>query len=210
MAPRKFLGYFEWFYRSQGSDVGFGNDSPPSPDTCLRVHTYNSPIVMDLAQSDAAICPTRWQAQQFPAVMRNHLHVIFDGIDTERLPLIAPESRMGGLTLQAGDQQVEIPERAPLVTYVTRCFEPYRGWPQVAEGLSRLMQRNPRAHILQGSDDVATAPNERWTQGQWAIRSGRWIQIGHMMPAGLRRLCLRNPTQLGACTGLCPSFSAGA
>ena len=53
----KFIGYFEWFYRSSGADVGFGTDEPPSPDTSLRVHTYNSPIVMDLAQADAAICP---------------------------------------------------------------------------------------------------------------------------------------------------------
>ena len=42
---------------------------------------------MDLVQSDAAICPTRWQAEQFPAI-RNHLNVIFDGIDTERLPIL--------------------------------------------------------------------------------------------------------------------------
>ena len=91
----KFLGYFEWYYKSQGADVGFGNEAAPSPDTCLRVHTYNSPIVMDLVQSDAAICPTRWQAEQFPAAIRNHLNVIFDGIDTERLPLVTPDSRMG-------------------------------------------------------------------------------------------------------------------
>ena len=84
----KFIGYFEWFYRSQGADVGFGSDQPPSPDTSLRVHTYNSPIVMDLAQADAAICPTRWQADQFPPAMRQNLSVIFDGVDTEQLPLV--------------------------------------------------------------------------------------------------------------------------
>ena len=89
----KFIGYFEWFYRSQGADVGFGSDQPPSPDTSLRVHTYNSPIVMDLAQADAAICPTRWQANQFPPAMRRHLSVIFDGVDTEQLPLVGQDAR---------------------------------------------------------------------------------------------------------------------
>ena len=67
------------------------SDQPPSPDTSLRVHTYNSPIVMDLAQSDAAICPTRWQADQFPNAMRRHLSIIFDGVDTQQLPLIGQE-----------------------------------------------------------------------------------------------------------------------
>ena len=42
---------------------------------------------MDLAQADAAICPTHWQANQFPSAMRQHLSVIFDGVDTEQLPL---------------------------------------------------------------------------------------------------------------------------
>ena len=144
----KFIGYFEWFYRSQGADVGFGSDQAPSPDTSLRVHTYNSPIVMDLAQADAAICPTRWQADQFPQAMRRQLSVIFDGVDTQQLPLVRQKDRFHALDLQSGDKRVSIPADAPLVTYVTHCFEPYRGWPQVAEGLALLMQRNPRAHIL--------------------------------------------------------------
>ena len=86
-----------------GADVGFGNSQPPSPDTSLRVHTYNSPIVMDLAQADAAICPTRWQANRFPHAMRRQLSVIFDGVDTEQLPLVGQDARNDGLTLQAGE-----------------------------------------------------------------------------------------------------------
>ena len=141
----KFIGYFEWFYRSQGADVGFGSDKPPSPDTSLRVHTYNSPIVMDLAQTDGAICPTHWQADQFPSAMRQHLSVIFDGVDTEQLPLVKQEARLDSLSLQAGGIQASIPADVPLVTYVTRCFEPYRGWPQVAEGLSTVDATQPQS-----------------------------------------------------------------
>ena len=100
---------------------------------------------MDLAHTDAAICPTRWQANQFPPAMRQHLSVIFDGVDTEQLPLVPQTERQKALKIEAGNTQVNIPADVPLVTYVTRCFEPYRGWPQVAEGLSLLMQRNPRA-----------------------------------------------------------------
>ena len=169
----KFIGYFEWFYRSQGADVGFGNDQPPSPDTSLRVHTYNSPIVMDLAQSDAAICPTRWQADQFPNAMRRHLSIIFDGVDTEQLPLIGQEKRHHDLILKAGDNQATIPADVPLVTYVTRCFEPYRGWPQVAEGLALLMQRNPRVHVLLvGSDEVAYGAkrSDGLSWREWALK----------------------------------------
>ena len=181
----KFIGYFEWFYRSQGADVGFGSDQPPSPDTSLRVHTYNSPIVMDLAQADAAICPTRWQADQFPPAMRRNLSVIFDGVDTEKLPLIGQDERHYALTVQAGGVQASIPADVPLVTYVTRCFEPYRGWPQVAEGLALLMQRNPRVHVLLvGSDEVAYGAKRgdglswrEWALKQWPMDPSRLHQV---------------------------------
>jgi glycosyltransferase involved in cell wall biosynthesis len=179
----KFLGYFEWFYRSNGSDVGFGSTTPPSPDTSLRVHTYNTPIVMDLALSDAAICPTAWQASQFPLRLQPQLDVIFDGIDTTQLQPCSPEQRNGALKLM----DVNIPADVPLVTYVTRCFEPYRGWPQVAQGLSLLLQRNPRAHVLLvGSDDVAYGSKRgdgqswrEWALEQWPIDPDRL----HRLPA---------------------------
>ena len=181
----KFVGYFEWFYRSQGSDVGFGKNQPPSPDTSLRVHTYNSPIVMDLAQCDAGICPTRWQAEQFPTAMRKNLSVIFDGVDTERLPLVLQSERQKELTLETGQAKAHIPADVPLVTYVTRCFEPYRGWPQVAEGLALLMQRNPRAHVLLvGSDEVAYGSKRgdklswrEWALNEWPMDQSRLHQL---------------------------------
>ena len=181
----KFIGYFEWFYRSQGADVGFGNTQPPSPDTSLRVHTYNSPIVMDLAQADAAICPTHWQANQFPKAMRQHLSVIFDGVDTNQLPLVEQSSRHHPLNLKTSSAKATIPADVPLVTYVTRCFEPYRGWPQVAEGLALFMQRNPRAHVLLvGSDEVAYGAKRgdglswrEWALKEWPIDPSRLHQL---------------------------------
>jgi len=162
----RFVGYFEWFYRTSGSDVGFGRDEPPSPDTSLRVHTYNAPILMDLAMSDGALCPTRWQASQFPAHLRERIQVVFDGIDTEQFQPL--EDRSAGLQVR----DVTIPADVPLVTYTTRGFEPYRGWPQVAEGLALLLQRNPHCHVLLvGSDDVAygAARGDGKSWRQWAL-----------------------------------------
>ena len=43
----------------------------------------NAPIAMDLAAADAAVCPTAFQAAQFPPVFREHLTVLHDGIDTD-------------------------------------------------------------------------------------------------------------------------------
>jgi glycosyltransferase involved in cell wall biosynthesis len=166
----RFLGYFEWYYRTNGSDVGFGEKDPVSPDTACRVHTYNAPIVMDLGLSDRALCPTRWQAQQFPEFLQERLDVIFDGINTELFRPLTPAERQPGLTL--GD--LHIPSDVPLVTYTTRGFEPYRGWPQVAEGLSLLMKRNAQVRVLLvGSDEVAygAARGDGRSWRQWALDS---------------------------------------
>ena len=178
----RFVGYFEWFYRSSGSDVNFGQAGPPSPDTSLRVHTYNSPIVMDLAMSDGALCPTQWQASQFPEALRSRLSVVFDGIDTERLQ---PAPELHNQPLQLRD--LTIAADVPLVTYVTRGFEPYRGWPQVAEGLALLLQRNPRVQVLLvGSDEVAYGVQRTdgrswysWALEQWPMDPSRI----HRLPA---------------------------
>ena len=180
----RFIGYFEWFYRSRGADVGFGSKpQTPSPDTSLRVHTYNSPIVMDLALTDGAICPTHWQTSQFPTALRGQLEVIFDGIDTERITPPSPSERSEAFAL--GD--IQLAADVPLVTYITRCFEPYRGWPQVAEGLALLLQRNPRAHVLLvGSDEVAYGGRRgdgkswrEWALEQWPMDPSRV----HILPA---------------------------
>ena len=111
--------------------------------------------------------------------MRGHLSIIFDGVDTKHLLFVGQSDRVHALNLQSGGMQASIPEDVPLVTYVTRCFEPYRGWPQVAQGLSLLMQRNPRAHVLLvGSDEVAYGAKRgdgiSWRE--WALMNGLWTQ----------------------------------
>jgi len=178
----RYLGYFEWFYRTSGSDVNFGEVTPPSPDTSLRVHTYNSPIVMDLAIVDRGLCPTNWQASQFPDSLRSRLSVVFDGIDTEQLQP-APERKKEALTIR----DLTIGADIPLVTYVTRGFEPYRGWPQVAEGLALLLQRNPRVQVLLvGSDEIAygVPRNDGCSWYNWAMEKWPMDQSRvHRLPA---------------------------
>ena len=99
--------------------------------------------------------------------------------------------------------QKSIPADAPLVTYVTRCFEPYRGWPQVAEGLALLMQRNPRAHVLLvGSDEVAYGAKRGdglELEGMGSQSNGQWTQADCINAgSGLRRLQTCDSTQLGS------------
>ena len=129
------------------------------PAPTLPASTYIQQPDRDGSTQDAAIRLTHWQAAQFPET-GNHLRVIFDGC-IERLPLVSPESRLSELVVRSGEQQIVIPEKIPLVTYVTRCFE-HTGWPQVAEGLPAM---KPRAHVLSLiRRSRVRCQTERWPQ----------------------------------------------
>ena len=127
----KFLGYFEWFYKSSGSDVGYIEKGVVTPDAACRIHTYNAPILMDLAVSDKAVTPTIWQKKQFPDKWQETMEVIFDGVDTK---IFSPKKDQE-ITEKIRIQDLTLDSEIPLVTYTTRGFEEYRGWPQVAEGI---------------------------------------------------------------------------
>jgi glycosyltransferase involved in cell wall biosynthesis len=138
----------EWFYQARGSDADFLDPASMTEDNELRIRTRNAAILSDIAAMDWGVCPTQWQKNQFPAKFHDELSVIHDGIDTERC---APNPQaslvIGDLTLTAADE---------VVTYVARGMEPYRGFPQFMEALSKVQKRRPMARaVIIGADRVA-------------------------------------------------------
>ena len=89
----KYIGYFEWYYRPDSPDVLHLNDQNRELDEQLRSRSRNAAILMDLANCDAGLCPTEFQADQFPECFRSKLHVLHDGVDTQtyqRNPEVKP------------------------------------------------------------------------------------------------------------------------
>ena len=141
------LGYFEWFYRAQGSDVDFDPGFPVTTDTKARVRVKNSPILIDLDACDQGICPTRWQLEQFPREFRTKIEVVYDGIDTDffkPVPGHRPVSPEVGL---------DMPGAADIVTYVSRGLEPYRGFPQFMEAAALILRDRPQCRIVVVGED---------------------------------------------------------
>ena len=146
----KLLCYFEWFYRSQGSDVDFDPHEPLTPDDKLRIRIKNTPIFTDLYSCDAGLCPTLWQMQQFPPEYQKKIHVLHDGIDTN---YFFPKP---GEKLVLPAIHLDLSEAKEIVTYVSRGMEPYRGFPQFMEAVSLLQKRRKRCHfVVVGEDRVA-------------------------------------------------------
>ena len=142
----RYLGYFEWYYRPKGSDVGYFD--PATRDDEHRIRTRNAAILLDLAACNWGLVPTHYQASQFPQLLRRKLTVQHDGVDTEYL---SPEP---GRRLKLPD--LDLSHVDELVTYVARGMEPYRGFPQAMTAFAEVQRRRPGAHIVVvGEDRVA-------------------------------------------------------
>ncbi len=158
------IGLFEWYYNAFGSDVDFLHQGSVDLDHQLKLRIWNAQLLVELAACNQAVAPTHWQRSQFPESLRHRLAVIHEGIDVEHL------SRLDRLHLPRPACLPPDPD-LEVLTYVSRCFEEYRGFPQAMRAIALLQQRRPRLHVLiAGHDGVAYGATRKdgrsW--GEWA------------------------------------------
>lgn len=143
------LGYFEFYYRLAGSDVGFDPAVPAAIDDGPRLRAKNSITALALDGVDWGQTPTRWQWSRFPDHARSRITVLHEGIDTA---LVRPDPTAQFVVPEAG---IGFRPGAPVVTYLARGLEPYRGFPSFMRALPAVLRRRPDAHVLiAGQDDV--------------------------------------------------------
>jgi len=144
------IGYFEFFYRMQGADVGFDPTDPITPDTAPRLRTKNFGNLLALDTADLGQCPTEWQKSVYPKRYQTILNVIHEGIDTQAVKP-DPSAR-----LQIAETQAQFTAGEEIVTYVARNLEPYRGFPSFMRSLPKILnsRRNARV-IIVGGDEVS-------------------------------------------------------
>lgn len=130
------IGYCEYYYRSVGSDLDFGTAEPIPAEERHRVRMRNAAQLLALDALDAAYAPTQWQRQQYPAAYRKRIAVCHDGVDTAfcRPDAQASFTLPDGRVLSSG---------APVVTFVARDLDPYRGYPQFMRAAAILAERYP-------------------------------------------------------------------
>jgi glycosyltransferase involved in cell wall biosynthesis len=158
------IGLFEWYYNAFGSDVDFLQQGQVDADKQLRVRTWNAHLLLELADCDAAVVPTAWQRDQFPEAWRERLQIIHEGVDVGTLRHLRKAPPAPPAWLPQGDQ-IEI------VSYVSRGFEAYRGFPQAMQALALVQQQRPQAHVLiAGSDAVCygAGRDDGRSWGDWA------------------------------------------
>jgi glycosyltransferase involved in cell wall biosynthesis len=103
---------------------------------------------LNLEQCDIAIAPTRWQRSLFPAAYRSAIRVIHEGVIQSSYLAKAGAVRLpNGIELRAGQ---------PIVTYVARNLEPYRGFHSFMRAIPPIQAECPDVQIIiVGGDDVS-------------------------------------------------------
>ena len=138
----------DWPY----ADIGFDPEFPTTFDDLARIRSWNALHLLNLANCDVGISPTHWQKSQHPKEFLDKIVVAHEGIDTENL---GPDpdavfKTPSGEILKAND-----PDR-PVITYVARNLEPYRGFHTFMRALPAVQKEHKNAHVLiVGGDAVS-------------------------------------------------------
>ncbi|MBX9716137.1 MAG: glycosyltransferase family 4 protein [Burkholderiaceae bacterium] len=166
----------EWYYSDEGADVGFDPEFPISFDTRARIRTWNALHTLNLTHCDLAVAPTQWQKSRHPEIFHPKIRVQHEGIATHELgpDPDATVTTPSGLVLGAGDID------RPVLTYVARNLEPYRGFHVFMRALERIQRIDPRCHaLIVGGDEVSYGQRPPANDIAKSARAGNWRE--HML-----------------------------
>ena len=178
----------EFYYHTEGTDSGFDPEFPNTLDDRARIRSRNALHLLNLEQCDAGIAPTHWQKDLFPKAFASKITVAHEGIPTALLgpnPL-ARFKLPDGTLLHAG---------GPVVTYVSRNLEPYRGFHTLMRAVPAILKNTSARIVIVGGDSVSygappkDAPNWREKMlREVPVDPSRVHFMGHILYDSYRQL----------------------
>ncbi|MEL7380807.1 MAG: glycosyltransferase family 4 protein [Pseudomonadota bacterium] len=150
------LGYFEYFYLSEGGSVGFDPEYPASEHAPFIMHARNAVNFANIQIVDRGLCPTRWQHDTFPESFHEKLYVCHDGIRTDRLRA----NRQARVSL--GRLDAPVTREDEVFTFMARNLEPTRGFHQFMRALPIIQEARPKARaIIIGGNEASYGRNSK-------------------------------------------------
>lgn len=144
------LTYFEFYYHQRGVDSDFDPEYRSVFEDPHRLRIKNAVVQMAFDATDWGNSPTQWQRSLHPPEMRPRISVIHEGIDTE---LVAPDPHAA---LAIPGRSARLTRKTPVLTYVARNLEPYRGFHRFMRSLPLIQQLHPDAiTLIVGGDGVS-------------------------------------------------------
>lgn len=172
------LTYQEFFYRAHGLDLNFDPEfqGPLSWEDCARSRMKTGSMLLNLSASDWCVSPTHFQRDTFPARWHSKISVIHDGIDVERIHKLESSKTLqlpDGTVLHRGD---------PIVSFVNRRLEPYRGCHTFLRAIPQIQQLHPEARIVIVGELEGSSYGPKCPQGEWRELFLKEIE-GHFDPS---------------------------
>lgn len=166
----RLIHFCEYYYHPQGADAGFDPEFPLTIDDRARIRARNALHLLNLEQCDIAVTPTQWQKSLHPRAYQDKIQVIHEGIDTDTM---RPDPKAtfqlpNGKQLKAGD---------PVVTYVARNLEPYRGFHTFMRAVPQILDQHKTCDIvIVGGDDVSYGSKPKDAK-HWREKMLREVEI---------------------------------
>jgi glycosyltransferase involved in cell wall biosynthesis len=136
------LANFEFYYHSNGVDVGFDPEFVSVFQDPPRLRVRNATNLLAFEAADWGHSATRWQRSLYPPEMRSRISAIHEGVDTD----IARPNPAATFKLPGSDSVLT--RRDEVVTFVARNLEPYRGFHTFMRALPQLLRRRKRAQVV--------------------------------------------------------------
>nr|WP_115024883.1 glycosyltransferase family 4 protein [Synechococcus sp. UW69] len=161
------LCYQEFFYREHGFDANFDPeflDEKRDWDYVARIIMKNAYLQVTLEQATWNVSPTHFQASSYPEHWRRKISVIHDGIDLQQArphPSPEPLKLPDGTVLEKGQ---------PIVTFVNRCLEPYRGCHTFIRAIPELQRQYPEARLVIVGKTKGVSYGAECPDGEWGER----------------------------------------
>ena len=157
------LLYQEFYYPLKGYDLNFDPEIQPAKtlENTSKVILKNNTTLLALEHSDWNVSPTHFQCSTFPQHWQQSISVIHDGIDTK---LACPNPSAKALQLADG---TELNADAPVITFVNRTLEPYRGCHTFIRAIPELQRLCPNAKIVVVGKTEGVSYGAACPVGEW-------------------------------------------
>ncbi len=157
------LAYQEFFYHPRGLDTDFDVElqTDQSWESCSKIRMKNAYLNLTLESAAWNVTPTAFQRSTFPLSDQLKMSTIHDGIDVS---LASPQSSPATLTLA---DDIVLRKGDPIVTFVNRSIEPYRGCHTFLRSIPLLQQLVPEVRIVVVGATQGVSYGSHCPDGQW-------------------------------------------
>lgn len=157
------LTYEEFFYNPHGFDYDFDPELQGQPEwqQCAGIRMKTANHLLNLQSCTWSVTPTEFQRSSYPMAFRHRISVIHDGIDTNKA---CPADKPRNVRLADG---TVLNANEPIVTFVNRSLEPYRGFHSMIRAIPQLQRMAPQSRLVIVGNTSGVSYGAICPEGEW-------------------------------------------